>query len=51
MQYIPPYTVAALLARGAYHVNILYLDNPTTIDSFYIRPLDLDNDDFDDFDV
>ena len=51
MQHIPPHTVAALLARGAYRVDILYLDNPITIDGFYICPLDLDDDDFDNFDI
>ena len=51
VQHIPPHTVAALLARGAYRVDILYSDNLTTIDGFYTCPLDLDDDDFDDFDV
>ena len=51
VQHIPPHIVAALLAYGAYYVDILYLDNPTTIDGFYTRPLDLDDDNFDDFDI
>ena len=51
VQHILPHTVATLLARGAYRVDILYLDNLTTIDGFYTCPLDLDDDNFDDFDV